>query len=111
MYYPIIDKLKDVMAEISQGGGGSLVIDGTPGSGSPLNGTYNSDLLTINNSMVNGTPVFFRYTLGHALFMIPIISCPVGGNEGVAYGATAKAEGSTLNVNLNSDGTFIMKIE
>ena len=27
MYYPIIDKLKDVIEEIGQSGGGALVID------------------------------------------------------------------------------------
>lgn len=109
MYYPIIDKLKQVMEEIGQSGGGALIIDGTSGGVSPLNGTYNSDLLTINNSMVNGTPVFFRYNLG-ATLLIPIVYCFVDANDGGAYGATVKLNDSTLNVTLNPDGTFVMSI-
>ena len=92
MYYPIIDKLKDVMAEIGQGGGGGqLVIQGTLTSSTE--GTWIGTFSDIQTSIDNNIPVYVKmpdsgttvFLMVTNLFPNTMAMCPYGSEYCILY--------------------------
>ena len=110
MYYPIIDKLKDVMEEIGQSGGGTsaFIIDGTFDY-STRHGTYTADILDIMNAIENKQPVYLyceyledpSYESFKSYMFEPVIL--------VKYESGEYFTASTPSYTLDDNGTFRTK--
>lgn len=73
MYYPIIDKLKDVMEEIGQGGASAYVFDGTRSS-NLTSGTWTGDFSRILSDLENGLFPVLRLHVGNTTILYQIYS-------------------------------------
>lgn len=103
MYYPIIDKLKEVMADItSVKEKEPLVIVGTITS--LTGGTWAGEWNDIVSAFSDNKPIYFKVQAGTSTLYVPVISLSnTSASSSILYFNNMMVYGNVVN-----DGTFIL---
>lgn len=103
MYYPIIDKLKEVMTDItSVKDKEPLVIEGTITS--QTGGTWSGDWNNIARAFLDNKPVYFKVQVGTNTYFLPVISIAnTSASSSILYFNNMMVYGSIVR-----DGTFAL---
>ena len=103
MYYPIIDKLKEIMTDItSVKDKEPLVIIGTITS--PSGGTWSGEWNDIVSAFSDNKPIYFKLQAGTITLFVPVISLSNNSaSSSILYFNNMMVYGS-----LSNSGTFVL---